>query len=167
MAKDRAVKSMIAAMNAINNIQQNQNKLLMLRLEGDQKFRNSFMLNMLKGRQAVEQKKELMPYELELHRQKSGITSPVQESQIKVNEAREGFYKGGGKQPNVREQILGKIQKGEELLPGELQLYNETIKKQKGGGGLSDILNEEDETQPTGQTAIKANPELDDLFKDL
>jgi hypothetical protein len=63
-----------------------------------------------------------------------------------------------GGQTNVRNSIMSKVQRGEKLSPGELQLYNDTIKK-KGGGGLADMFNDE-ETQ-------NANPELDDLFKGL
>jgi len=91
--RDRGVKSILAAMNAVNNIQQNQNKLLMLRLENDIKFRNDFMMNMAKNKQEIEQKKELMPFELEQKKQEKAIISPMEQSQIERNRAMVERYK--------------------------------------------------------------------------
>lgn len=68
-----AVKSIIAAMNAMSNIQQNKTKLLTTMLEGSQKFQDSFLLNMMKNRQEIDQKKELMPLELEQKKQEKAL----------------------------------------------------------------------------------------------
>jgi hypothetical protein len=55
---------------------------------------------------------------------------------------------------NIKDVILGKIQKGEQLTAGELQIYNDTMKKSTGGGFKS--MFDEGGEAPTGMPTSPA-----------
>lgn len=157
--RDRAVKALVAAMSAVDNIQQNQNKLLMLRLENDTKFRNDFMLNMLKGRQDIENKKAMMPINIEEKRQKNLLPKTptttykdtlFQEIRKKPQDQWEGWekkfmdtYTGGGEQAIVDAE-------------GNIVGYRprKSVFRPKGSGNDMSFLGDE---QPAGQTAVLPN----------
>jgi hypothetical protein len=80
MGNNTAVKSIVAAMKSIANIQQEQNKLKMNLFENSEKYRQNFMMGLMKQRSELENKKAMMPYDIESDRLKKQNMSPLDQS---------------------------------------------------------------------------------------
>lgn len=124
MAKDTAVKSIVAAMAAVNNIQNNKNKLMMNMLQNSERFRNSFLMQLQKNKMALQNKKDMIPIEVDAARQKATIIDPVEQARI-------DYYKGGGKKPTTEERVKAKVAESgiESLTLGEKSVWGLLEKK--------------------------------------
>jgi hypothetical protein len=96
----------------------------------------------LKGAQTPYQKMMMETYQ----KQVAGGDSP---SNFKIRPGASGFTVD---KTNIRDTILGKIQKGEQLLPGELQIYNETMKR---GNNAPLFATDKPGEAPTGQPSAQ------------
>ncbi len=78
-----ALKAMIAAMNSVSKIQQEQNKLKANLLENSEKYRNQFMYDMqvqkAKGEQDLANKQAMLPLEIEAEQKKKNIMNPSEQ----------------------------------------------------------------------------------------
>ena len=163
--KQVVIKSMVAAMKALSDVQASKTKYLTTMLEGSEKFRNNFLETIMKGKMETQQKKEMIPFEVEKTRQEKAIPTMNYKDQL-FQEIRKkpqdqweewekqfvGTYTGGGEQevidPNTGQVLYTRPRK--------------SVFQPKKGGGLANLFNE-----PEAQPNKGANPELDDLFKGL
>lgn len=96
--KQVAIKSIIAAMNAMQGIQQQKTKLLTTMLEHSQTFRDNFLLQMAKNKMALQNKQDMMPLELEQKKQEKALPpSALEQSQISRNTEAANYYATGGR----------------------------------------------------------------------
>jgi len=110
-------------------------------------FKNALMLGKIQNLQEKQKKTEEMEqkskFDFQLLEKKSQLMTPHQKMMMEwFQKQMEGGGGGGGERRivptttgfttekvNPRDDIIEKIRRGEQLSPGDLQIYNETIKK--------------------------------------
>lgn len=161
--KQQAIKSMVAAMKAMSDVQVSKTKYLTTMLEGSEKFRNNFLETVMKGQMDLQSKKAMMPINVQedIYKKQTPTMNYkdqlFQEIRKKPQDQWESWekqfvdtYTGGGEQevidPSTGQTLYTRPRK--------------SVFKPKAGGGIADLFNDEKPkiqpaAQPSGRIRVK------------